>query len=272
MLIMDEILSITKLARLRNVSTETLRHYDRIGLLKPDKIREPSNERYYSIYQYEKLGTIKELKQMGLSLKEIKTYFDNRNVEVTQKLLSKGLNDVTEKINDLMNLKQSIEGKLDFLRKLENLNFDSTIEIKTISEDRYYLFSERNVKSEVELSYEAIKLEATINKNEQYLPIFASNRFAGMYYDQENSPILGIQIDREYENKVRVSKISKGNYLTLMYKGEFFEGARYIQKLLNYAKDNGLLLEQKILQVQWLDYTFVENKDEVIYEIQCKIR
>ena len=32
---MENIISITEMAKLRNISTETLRHYDRIGLLKP---------------------------------------------------------------------------------------------------------------------------------------------------------------------------------------------------------------------------------------------
>ena len=68
-------ISITGLARLRNVNTETLRHYDRIGLFKPTYVDPRTGYRYYSILQYEKLGTIKELRQLEMSLKEIKKYF-----------------------------------------------------------------------------------------------------------------------------------------------------------------------------------------------------
>ena len=61
---MQDIISITEMAKLRKITTETLRHYDRIGLLAPAY----TGYRYYSITQYEKLGTIRELKNLGMSL------------------------------------------------------------------------------------------------------------------------------------------------------------------------------------------------------------
>ena len=65
---MKEIISITEMAKLRNISTETLRHYDRIDLLKPVHVDPDTGYRYYSITQYEKIGTIRELKNLGMSL------------------------------------------------------------------------------------------------------------------------------------------------------------------------------------------------------------
>lgn len=44
-----ELLSISELAKLRQVTTETLRYYDRIGLLKPVYVDPETNYRYYSI-------------------------------------------------------------------------------------------------------------------------------------------------------------------------------------------------------------------------------
>ncbi|MFE4430393.1 MerR family transcriptional regulator [Peribacillus butanolivorans] len=39
-----------------------------------------SGYRYYSIFQYEILGTIKELPQLGMSTEEIKDYFNELNI------------------------------------------------------------------------------------------------------------------------------------------------------------------------------------------------
>ena len=61
-------MSITELAKLRQVTSETLRYYDRIGLITPDYVDPQTRYRYYSIRQYEKLGTIKELRQLGMSI------------------------------------------------------------------------------------------------------------------------------------------------------------------------------------------------------------
>ena len=43
----DDYLSITELAKLRKVSSETLRYYDRINLLKPEYIDPETRYRYY---------------------------------------------------------------------------------------------------------------------------------------------------------------------------------------------------------------------------------
>ena len=84
---MNDLLSISQLAKLRGLTTETLRHYDRIGLFSPIYIDPETNYRYYSILQYEQLGTIKELRQLGFSLEEIKDFFHNRCVEHSLEIL-----------------------------------------------------------------------------------------------------------------------------------------------------------------------------------------
>ncbi len=95
---MKDIISITELARLRNVSTETLRHYDRIGLFKPSYVDPDTGYRYYSIlYQNEKLGTIRELQQLGMSLHEIKDYYENRNAEKSLAILKQKRDELKKK-------------------------------------------------------------------------------------------------------------------------------------------------------------------------------
>lgn len=64
-----DMLSISEMAKLRQITPETLRHYDRIGLFRPSYIDPESGYRYYSITQYEDLGTIVELRQLGGALK-----------------------------------------------------------------------------------------------------------------------------------------------------------------------------------------------------------
>ena len=80
-------MSITELAKLRQVTSETLRYYDRIGLITPDYVDPQTRYRYYSIRQYEKLGTIKELRQLGMSIHDITDYFSGRNLRKSHQLL-----------------------------------------------------------------------------------------------------------------------------------------------------------------------------------------
>ncbi len=68
-------LSIGEFAKLKNVTTEALRHYDRVDLLKPSETDPETGYRYYYITQSEKLAIIIELKMLGFSIEEMKAFF-----------------------------------------------------------------------------------------------------------------------------------------------------------------------------------------------------
>ena len=111
------LLSITEMARLRGITTETLRHYDRIGLLKPDALDE-NNVRYYSVLQYEKLETIRELQEIGLSLKEIGAYLEDRNVKTSYALLRRQQHCYAEKLREYAAIKEALDHRIAFLSSL----------------------------------------------------------------------------------------------------------------------------------------------------------
>jgi DNA-binding transcriptional MerR regulator len=71
-------LKISEFAWLSQVTVETLRHYDRLGLLKPDHLDQFTGYRYYSLAQLPRLNCILALKDLGLSLEEIARMLDQR--------------------------------------------------------------------------------------------------------------------------------------------------------------------------------------------------
>ena len=68
---METYFSVGEISKLTNVPIQTLRYYDKMGLLKPDYINKQNNYRYYSINQFIKIDLLKQCKLIGLSLKEI---------------------------------------------------------------------------------------------------------------------------------------------------------------------------------------------------------
>lgn len=62
---------IGSFARIAQVSTRTLRLYDKLGLLKPALVDPASEYRYYSIEQLPRLNRILALKDLGFSLDQI---------------------------------------------------------------------------------------------------------------------------------------------------------------------------------------------------------
>ena len=65
---MKNYFSISQTAKIVGMTTETLRHYDRIDLVKPCKVDECTGYRYYSQQEIVRLNTIKALQCMDLTL------------------------------------------------------------------------------------------------------------------------------------------------------------------------------------------------------------
>src|SRR5262249_58727777 len=62
-------------ATLTQVPVKTLRYYDAIGLLRPAEVDPASGYRYYGAVQVEELNRVLVLKDLGLSLAEIRELF-----------------------------------------------------------------------------------------------------------------------------------------------------------------------------------------------------
>jgi len=69
--------NILELAKMSGISTRTLRHYDQIGLLIPEK-RTDANYRIYTSKDVDTLQQILLYKELGFELKEIKTILSEK--------------------------------------------------------------------------------------------------------------------------------------------------------------------------------------------------
>lgn len=69
-------LKIGEFSKLCQVTVKTLRHYEKIGILKPMETDEWTGYRYYNVAQMKVMNSIQYLKQLGLSLEEIGDLFE----------------------------------------------------------------------------------------------------------------------------------------------------------------------------------------------------
>lgn len=100
-------LRIGEFAKLKNVTTETLRHYDRVGLLKPVEVDPETGYRYYTVFQSEKLATIIELKLLGFSIEEMKDFLNDRQLQSTYALLNERHHQLLTKIEEMKALEKA---------------------------------------------------------------------------------------------------------------------------------------------------------------------
>lgn len=70
----EEMLKIGEFAKICNVNVQTLRYYDKIGVLCADRIDQATGYRYYSKDKIKTFQLIEQLKQLDFSLEEIKQF------------------------------------------------------------------------------------------------------------------------------------------------------------------------------------------------------
>lgn len=272
----DDLLTITELAKLRKVTSEALRHYDRIGLIKPDYIDPRSGYRYYSIRQYEKLGTVKELRALGMSLSEVQDYFNNRNIKKSTEILSDYQKKLEQRLLETMALNKLMKRKLKFLRNLEKLPPVNTL-FEQMHEERYMITFGEPTGGPREHAFAFTKLEGYLN---EIAPILASDR-VGVYADerileQNDNPIPAVpmifvdngNIDSEY-----LQIIPAGKYLCLYYpEGRLEQYHPSFELIKSYLQEHNLEICGKILQVYKVDVTITSNRSETILEIQVPVQ
>ena len=105
---MKEIFSISQTAKIVGMTAEALRHYDRIGLVKPCKVDEWTGYRYYSLQEIVKLNTIRALRCMDLTLAEIKDILSYDDFHKIIETLKKAEKNADKKIGELENAKAKI--------------------------------------------------------------------------------------------------------------------------------------------------------------------
>ncbi|MFC5604254.1 MerR family transcriptional regulator [Sporosarcina koreensis] len=118
--------TITEVAESFGVSTRTIRYYEQIGLLAPD--RSEGNQRLYSNAELAKLKLIFRGKRYGFSLDDIKEMvllFDKdrtgrKQLEVTVEYGKRRIGEIDRKIRELKEMKAEMEELLEeFTEKLD---------------------------------------------------------------------------------------------------------------------------------------------------------
>lgn len=118
---MEKYFSIGEAAKAVHTTTETLRHYDRIGLVKPGKKDEWTNYRYYTEQDIVRLNTVRALQIMDLPLQEIKKVLEYDDLEKIIEFLEQAEKKADEKIAAVQYSKSKIQlAKADYERKLQS--------------------------------------------------------------------------------------------------------------------------------------------------------
>lgn len=269
---MKDLFTIGEMAELFDINIRTLRYYDDIGILRPEEINPDTGYRYYSTRQFERLNTIKYLRVLGMPLKKISLFFDNRDVETLRLLLLEQQRDTREKIKAL----KQIERKLD--SRLAALDDALTAPVEEIREvqygERQIAFLEEEIRLGEDLEVPIRKLERTnmlepvmflgkvgVSISEENLKNRQFGQFSGIF--------VFLEAGDRYCGKRR--SLPAGNYITVRFAGTHEDGAAYYETLMQYASGRGYALAGDSVEVTLIDAGFTNDAGKYVTEIQLPV-
>lgn len=113
--------TVGEFSRVAQVSKRLLRYYDEIGLFKPIRIDTMSGYRYYSAEQMPQLNRILALKELGLSLDQIRRMVeDSVSTDEMQGMLLLKKSEIEQQLRAELQRIRKIESRLQFLRDGED--------------------------------------------------------------------------------------------------------------------------------------------------------
>jgi DNA-binding transcriptional MerR regulator len=128
---MDEIYSVTELAKDLGVTPRAIRFYEAQGLITPQRA---GNTRVYTHRDRARMQLILRGKRLGFSLKDIKEFLDLYVVDTTQvEQIQLLVQKVRGRIAQLEDQRQAVETSLTELRDIERLSVE-TLRNKGISD------------------------------------------------------------------------------------------------------------------------------------------
>ena len=188
---MKKYFSVGEAAKAAHTTSETLRHYDRIGLVKPSKKDEWTNYRYYTEQDIVRLNTVRVLQMMDLPLAEIKNVLEYDDLEKILDFLSQAEKRIDEKIDALQYSKAKIQlAKSDYKNKLMKRKALNDVSIKDIPE-RVILLSDTLVAPTLENLWNYLEHfydKVTPAKKEQ----FSFEDLAGIYTENGASRLFAV--------------------------------------------------------------------------------
>lgn len=139
---MNQLIKIGEFAQLNNLSIQTLRYYEKIGLIYPVKVDNLTNYRYYDLMQSSVLDMIQFLKSLDFSLEDIKEILNRHdNLEFLQHTLIEQQRELEQKQLQVEMKISQIEAFREATQIYENSRTSNDIELIKLPKRNIIKFS-----------------------------------------------------------------------------------------------------------------------------------
>ncbi|MGI5977175.1 MAG: MerR family transcriptional regulator [Candidatus Limivicinus sp.] len=271
-------LTIGQMAELNRISEQTLRLYDREGLLKPRYTDEKTGYRYYHIVQSARLDLIHNMKVYGMTLRQIKEVLQNDDAKSLQKLLSEQADKVTKRIEQLLRSRTAIMRAMENYKKYEAMPKNGEIFFEFIPERKIFSYEcEMNFFDQDESGYEYMLRQL---KNHLVLKNVPLSYFTNIGTIIRKDRLLSGELFSnevfifadEWAEKGELETIPASAYICTC-SDEFSAEAENVRRLADYALEHNYRIIGDYLCEVIVDFTVMESTSRnTYYKAQIPVR
>lgn len=229
---MKEYYRIGETASLMGITTQTLRFYDKIGLVKPIKIDPRTGYRYYAYEQFHFIDRIKYLQSLGMPLDDIKEVMLSKKVERLLPFLDQQKKVLEEEEKKIRHQIEMVDWYKDYFTYMErNEDAPCVMHLK----ERYYLqvpCYKRDLLADMEIRLAKKKSEQGID-NAMYLRQYGYKISYDAFCKQKFRPdYYFIYLNEKVKDAPNILKLPEGDYLC--FRERILEEAWNPQRIISY--------------------------------------
>ena len=268
-------LSIGQMAELNHVSEQTLRLYDKEGLLVPRCVDPVTGYRYYHIIQSAKLDLIQNMKVYGMTLRQIRSFLDSNDPAALRALLSEQAASIEERIRQLRRSQSAITRTLD---NYEAMPRNGEIFLEYIPERRIFRYScDVNYFDQDESGYEYMLRQMKTNLVANNMPLsYFTNigtiiRREHLVPDALFSNEVFLFVDED-DSSPAMETLPAASYLCLC-SDEFSMEAANVRRLLDYVQTRGCEIAGDYICEVVVDFPMLDfDRRRMFYKAQIPVR
>lgn len=278
----EKLYSIGQASNKADVSTRTLRHYETIGLIKPDLVKE-NGYRYYTEDTILVISIIKYLQFMDFTLDEIRDFIFNADYED----VSVAFNELIKRTsNDIKRLEERLTIIKDWNELMSEASSafligNNTPSIKYIKESELISypidFSFYYEDTVLDLDF-ANFVKSNNNKITGPVMFYFDSYINRLKCEKENRPIKGLYIQKtvkHIQDKKNIFTLRDGFYGSIYHFGNYENLSKSYEKLRSWAKKYRYKLSDEVIERFVVDsWTFRDEKKyvtEILIPIEMKV-
>ena len=271
-------LSIGQMAELNHVSEQTLRLYDKEGLLVPRCVDPVTGYRYYHIIQSAQLDLIQNMKIYGMTLPQIRSFLDSNDPAALREMLSEQAASIEERIRQLRRSQSAITRTLDNYRRYEAMPRNGEIFLEYIPERRIFRYNcDVNYFDQDESGYEYMLRQMKTNLVANNMPLsYFTNigtiiRREHLVPDALFSNEVFLFVDED-DSSQAMETLPAASYLCLC-SDEFSMEAANVRRLLDYVHTRGCEIAGDYICEVVVDFPMLDfDRRRMFYKAQIPVR